>query len=454
MHRLEPVVWTKGTILNAQHLQLQDRYLEDSLRFRLNATQFQPWGFTKLRIDDEALAAGIINLTQAAGIFPDGLLFDVPELDAGPAPKPIGSHFGPDDSRLDFCLAIPHYRERGINVAGLQRQVDARYRAEIAMVSDENTGRSEKPVTLARKNLRIIVEGESVEGMSTIPVGRILRTPAGLFELDSRCVPPLLDFHANDYLSAIARRLVEILSARSDALSGLRRQKNQSLADFTASDIASFWLLYTVNSALPIFQHLYAAPGIHPEMIYSEMLSLAGALTAFSMKLQPRNLPIYDHENLGVCFTELDEALRMLLTTVVPSNFVSLPLKLVQPSIYATSIDREDYFKNTRMYLAIQAETNQAEIIRRTPQLVKICSADYIEHLVQTALPGIPLRHVPAPPSSIPVKLNFNYFSLEQKGGPYEAVVRARNLAVYVPADLPNPQMELIILLPKAESGA
>ena len=35
-------------------------------------------------------------------------------------------------------------------------------------------------------------------------------------------------------------------------------------------------------------------------------------------------------------------------------------------------------------------------------------------------------------------------------GGPWEAVVRARNLAVYVPGDFPNPQMELIILLPQA----
>jgi len=31
-----------------------------------------------------------------------------------------------------------------------------------------------------------------------------------------------------------------------------------------------------------------------------------------------------------------------------------------------------------------------------------------------------------------------------------EAVTRARNLAVHVPGDFPNPQMELLILLPQA----
>ena len=74
------------------------------------------------------------------------------------------------------------------------------------------------------------------------------------------------------------------------------------------------------------------------------MLSLAGSLTTFSTQIHPRDLPKYRHENLSECFTELDEKIRYLLDTVVPSNFVSLPLKLVQPSIYATSTGRRQIF--------------------------------------------------------------------------------------------------------------
>jgi type VI secretion system protein ImpJ len=180
------------------------------------------------------------------------------------------------------------------------------------------------------------------------------------------------------------------------------------------------------------------------------MLELAGALTTFSDKVQPRDLPVYDHDNLGPCFTALDEKLRLLLETVVPSNFVSLPLRLVQPSIYATSIDRDDYLVNTRMYLAVRAEMPQAELIGKTPQLLKLCSADWIDHLVQRALPGIPLTHVASPPSAIPVKMNYEYFSLNQHGGAWDSVVKARNLAAYVPGDFSNPQLELLILLPHA----
>src|ERR1035438_3547120 len=156
---------------------------------------------------------------------------------------------------------------------------------------------------------------------------------------DPRFVPPLLNFHASDYLSGIARQLVEILTARSGAIAGLRRQKNQSLADFTAADIANFWLLYTVNTAFPLFRHLFETRGGHPEELFAAMLSLAGSLTTFSAKVHPRDLPAYDHDNLGGCFTELDEKLRMLLDTVVATNVVSLPLKLLKPSIYPTPLD-------------------------------------------------------------------------------------------------------------------
>ncbi len=142
--------------------------------------------------------------------------------------------------------------------------------------------------------------------------------------------------------------------------------------------------------------------------------------------------------------------MRLLLETVVPSNFVSLPLKLVQPSIYAASIDNDKYLVNTKMYLAIGAEAAQAEIVGKSPNLVKVCSASHIEHLVRNALPGVPLTYVAAPPSAIPVKLNYQYFSLSQSGLAWEAIQRARNLAAYVPGDLPNPQLELIILLPQA----
>jgi len=243
---------------------------------------------------------------------------------------------------------------------------------------------------------------------------------------------------------------VEILAAKSTLLSGTRRQKNLSLAEFGTADIANFWLLYTINSHFPGLQHIFDTRHGHPERLYAAMLALAGSLTTFSKDVHPRDMPKYRHDELSECFTELDEKVRYLLETVVPSNFVSLPLKLIQPLIYATSIADDKYLQNTRLYLAVNAEMTEADLIARTPYLIKVCSANHIEHLVKHALPGVALTHVQRPPSAIPVKLNCQYFSLNQSGPAWEAIIRSRNLAAYVPADFPGPQLELIILLPHA----
>ncbi len=92
----------------------------------------------------------------------------------------------------------------------------------------------------------------------------------------------------------------------------------------------------------------------------------------------------------------------------------------------------------------------EADLISRTPLLAKACSATHIEQLIRQALPGLKMTHVPVPPRAIPVKLRYQYFSLERTGPVWEAIVRARNFGVYVPGDIPNPEMELIFLFANA----
>jgi len=450
MKQLQPVLWTKGTFLTPQHLQLQDRFLEDSLNFRLQALKFCAWGFSELVLDQELLADGQLAISRASGIFPDGLLFDIPGSDQPPPSKALAEFFDPGVRDLDIYLTVPDYREKGLNVSAVGRTGGSRYLAEITTVRDDNTGTGEKPVQIARKNLRLLAANETREGSSGLRIANVQRTEAGAFRLNTRLVPPLLEVRASDYLLGLVNGLLEILSAKSSQLAAGRRQKNLSLADFSASDIANFWLLYTVNSHIPVLSHLLQGQRCHPEELFSALTALGASLTTFSTTIRPRDLPMYDHLNLSKVFTDLDEKLRLLLETVVPTNVVSLPLKHVNNTIYATAIEQDKYLNNTRMYLAISAETAEDSIIRKVPQMVKVCSATHIEQLISNALPGVTLTHLPNPPSAIPVKMKYQYFSLNQSGAAWESVTRARNFAAHVPGDFPNPQMELLILLPQA----
>ena len=449
MKQLQPVLWSKGTFLTPQHLQLQDKFLEDSMNFRMQALKFCAWGFNEVVLDQELLAEGQLAISRASGIFPDGLPFDIPGPDQPPPSKALAEFFDPEVRDLDIYLTVPDYKDKGLNVAGLGRTAGSRYLAEIVSVRDDNTGTGEKPIQIARKNLRLLAANETREGSSALRIANVEKTAAGAFRLNTQFVPPLLEVRANDYVRGLVNGILEILSAKSTQLSGSRRQKNQSLADFTAADIANFWLLYTVNSNIPVLNHLLLGQRCHPEELFSVLTTLGASLTTFSPTIRPRDLPLYDHSDLGRVFTDLEEKLRLLLETVVPTNVVSLPLKYVKGTIYATAIDQDKYLANTRMYLAIAADSTDEAIIRRVPQLVKTCSATHIDQLISNALPGISLTHIPNPPNAIPVKLKYQYFSLNQSGAAWDTVARARNFAAHVPAEISNPQMELIILLPQ-----
>ena len=197
--------------------------------------------------------------------------------------------------------------------------------------------------------------------------------------------------------------------------------------------MANFWLLYTINTHLPGLRHFLESSNVLPMQLFSELSDLASALTAFSTKIEPRDLPTYNHEQLGVCFGELDRLIRMMLETVVPSNFVALPLKLIRDTIYATSIDKDAYFEGSKFYLAVSADIRDADLIDACPSCSKPARRRSIEMLIRNALPGLRLQHVPTPPRAIPVKLRQQYCAIEQSGKYWESVLRARNFAVHAP---------------------
>jgi type VI secretion system protein ImpJ len=446
MRQMQPVLWTKGVLLSPQHLQTQDRFVEDVLQFELTSLAFAPWGFQRLEIDREALAAGRFALSSASGIFPDGLLFEMPLSDPLPPPKSLEGLWRPDQKTLDLYLTIPEYRYGGHNVSGARGDAATRYRAEELRRRDENTGEAERPIQVARKNFRLLAEGESLDGNSVLRVARLTRAPSGVVQLDQAFIPPLLDIQASDQVMSITRRLVEILAGKSSELAGTRRQRNQSLADFTVTDVASFWLLYTVNSFLPELRHAYEVRRGHPAELFRSLLALAGALTTFSPDVQARALPVYEHDDLTGCLTSLDATVRRLLETVVPATTVALPLRQVRPFIYSASLTEEPHLAATQVYLAVAAEGRGPELIERA-HLLKVAAAPELEHLIRQALPGIPLTYVPTPPATIPVKVDHHYFLVQRAGAGWQSVIRSRELAAYVPAEFGTVSMELVLVV-------
>jgi type VI secretion system protein ImpJ len=448
MRHLSRVVWSEGMYLAPHHFQVQSRYFEDAIDFTASALWFEPYGFAGFALDAEALRNGTVSLLHARGILPDGLPFMMPDCDPLPPARNVADLFPPTRDKVTALLAIPERRAGGANCEAFPGDAGrTRYLAEQRSTPDENTGRDEKPVTVARKNFALLLDTENSEGLQTLPVARIMRDGAGHFVFDPEFIPPCTSVAASDRLMRLLQRLIEILDEKSAALAAGGAATARTWAEYSTRDIAQFWLLHTVNSAVAPLREIYASQQVHPERLFVQMLRLGGALCTFSLESHPRTLPRYDHRNLDVCFGELDHHIRAHLETIVPTNVVSIPLRPSANYFFEGDVTDQRCLDRARWVFSIRAETREVDVIARTPQLVKICSRLFVPKLVERALPGLALTHLPAPPPAIATRMEAQYFGISRSGPCWEHIVQTRQVGVYVPGELPGAELELLVIL-------
>lgn len=450
MSRYRKVIWNEGMLLSPQHFQQWDNYYESLLNARLRSVMPYEWGVLDLQLSNEAVTNGKVELERCSAVMPDGLLVNVPRADAAPAPRFIEGHFPFDAETLDVYLAIPAKRAGAANYQanGGQPNQLLRYWQEAETVADEVTGRAEQQIAVAGNNLRLLFGDEPRDGYSAVKVVELARTTTGQVAISDKYVPPTLDIAASPWLINMLHEMVEILITKSSSLGEQRRQRRASLADFTTSEVAVFWLLHTVNSAIPTLSHLFRTHLVHPERLYVEMAELAGKLMTFVTDRHPKDIVRYDHTNLYVTFSRLAAELRFLLETVIPTRCVQIPLEKVRESLYAGRVEDRQLLDTAGFYLAVSAQVPEVQLIERVPRVIKVSSRDTIDIVIGSALPGVALAHASPPPAPVPVRPRFHYFALERHGVHWERIQGSKALAVYVPEEFSDEKVEMYAVKP------
>lgn len=447
MKLLSRVVWTEGMYLGPHHFQQQSRYFEDSIRFATSSLWFRPYGLSAYTMDAEALRNGTVAVVQARGVFPDGLPFDIPGCEPAPPPRAITEIFSPIRDSHTVSIAVPKMRPEGQNVSDpALGDFDTRYKTETRIVVDETSGRDERSVQIGGKNIRIVLDTEPADDLTLVPVARVRRDGSGRFVYDNTFVPPLLRISASEHVMMLLRRLCDLLEEKARITETPELAGSTALADHFRRDLTGFWFLHTLNSSLALLRHHLLAKRSHPEELFAAMSRLAGGLCCFALEAHPRELPLYDHDDLGATFTALDEQIRLWLEIMKPTDCVSIPLAPASPYIWAAAVD-DRYLHRSRWLLELRSQAGEAATIVKTPKLVKVCSQKFVPELVRRAVPGLTLTHVPVPPVSVPAKADALYFSISKEGPCWEHIVATKQVGVYVPGDLPDAQMELHIVV-------
>jgi len=442
------VVWKEGMHLSQHHFQLQARYFEEAAAFQARALHFASWGVAGVELDQEAIRNGTVRAVHVRGIFPDGLAVHVPDGDPAPEPIELAGRFSPTADRQRVFLAIPPHRPGSANCTDEADMPGAstRYLADVRAVRDELGGEDQAPVAFARKNLRLVLEGETAGDDVLLPLARVRRDGSGHFVYDDAYLPPLVQIGASGQLMDRLTRIVEMLEARAEALTA-ERAASRGQTDYGSREVATFWLAHAVHAALPGLRHQLAARSGHPERLFVELARLAGALTTFSLDGSPRDLPLYDHEELDASLAGLERAIRSGLQVFLPQNRIQVPLDATRELLRTGAVRDPRAFKRSHWFLGVRSAMPEGEAVTSVPRLLKICSAKHIARLVKEAYPGIGMRHVPTPPTELAPRLGSVYFALDRTEPCWSSIVETGEVGVYVPAALPGADIELVIVL-------
>ncbi|MEC7119175.1 MAG: type VI secretion system baseplate subunit TssK [Pseudomonadota bacterium] len=445
MHPSAKVLWGEGLFLRPQHFQMQDQYHEARLAETMRLLHPYAFGIKHVMLDQQMLSSGLLAFTDIQLVWPDGDLFQAPAQDLLPAPQQLdGSNLA---DQVIVYLATHALRVGHANVTDPDKGRHARFMQSSTQADDLFTSASPTHVLTLQRHARIVLEGQDMDDLITLPIARIKRNAAGIYEQDHNFIPPLLHLTSSPCLLALLRRLLSVIQTKVSALYNHHREPGQNILEFRSGDIASFWLLHTLNAGYSSLMHLLQNAGLHPERLHQELLRLTSSLLTFSKAYHLEDLPAYTHFSPAKGFHQLDQMIRDLLDTVISSRFLTIPLQETKPAYFIGHLQSDRIDASARLYLSISSSLPVHELVSSVPIRFKVGSPDDVEQRVLAALSGVTLTHVSQVPAAIPIRPGCTYFAIEPHGALYEKTLQAESICIYVPTGFDDLKIELMAII-------
>jgi type VI secretion system protein ImpJ len=437
------VIWSEGTFLQTQHFQQQERYLEGLLDRKARHLHSHGWGFSELVLDRAALAHGQVRINAAAGMLPDGTVFDIPQQDAAPPTLEVGAEVR--NAMVYLALPLENDGEPSVVLEPPARPGMHRFTAQVVELRDSIEGFNERvPVQLGKLNLRLLqgdAHASQEGGFSRIGVARVIERKAdGQVMLDASYIPPVLSADAAAPLRSWLNELRGLVQQRSEVLAQRLAQPGRG----GMGEVADFLLLLIVNRYAGLLAHVAGLPGLHPERLYSLCLEMAGELASFgSERRLTKPLPPYNHDELEACFFPLMVQLRLALSMVLEQTALQIELHDRKYGVRVAVINDKQLLSSASFVLAVNASLPGEVLRARFPTQTKIGTIEKIRDLVNLQLQGIPLRPLPVAPRQIPYHAGCNYFELDKGHELWRQLGSSGGMAMHIAGDFPGLELEL-----------
>jgi len=434
------VLWSEGMFLRTQHFQQFERYLERTGASGARWLNPLGWGFARLELDDALLKTGTLAVSRAAGILPDGTVFDAPEVDDHPRPLAV-----PGDLRNSVIhLALP-IRRAGAPDARLATDggQPLRWAAQEVEVSDTIEGaEGSAPVTVGKLDLALLHDRQELAGYVTLPVARLVEKKLdGALVLDPDFIPTALSCGVSGRLSGFLAEMRGLLQHRGSAIAArLADPGGKSVAE-----ISDFLILMMINRNEAVLRHLVSLSDLHPQELYRTLTALAGEIATFTEagSNRPPEFPAYAHDDLQASFAPLVAFLRDALSAVFEQTAIPIPLEDRAYGIRVGKITDRSLFTDCTFVLAARSSIDQDLIRTNLPKRTTIGAVERIRDLVNLQLGGAPIRPLPAEPRQIPFRAGMVYFEVNANSDDWRLIERSGGVAIHVSGEVPDLEFEL-----------
>ncbi len=432
------VVWSEGLFLQAQHFQQQDRYFERFVEARCHALAPHSWGFTEIELERDLLSIGKFALRRAAGVFPDGTPFRMPDDDPLPAPLDVNAQARDQIVYLAVPLRRPDSQEveRAAGADGLARHDVREWEARDA------TSGSASPVIVEVGSLRtrLMLAGDVTAAYACVPLAHIVERRAdNQVVLEERFIPTVLYARAASRLATFGTELVGLLHQRGEALGSRAAATGRG----AAAELADFLMLQAINRYEPLLAHQADAGVMHPEELFRVFVAAAGELATFTTpSKRPPALAPYRHDRLRESFEPVMAALRASLSAVLEQAAIPIPIEAKKFGIFVAAVADRTLYSTAVFILAARADLPAEELRRRFPAQLKLGPVEKIRDLVNLQLPGVPVHPVPVAPRQIPYHAGFVYFELDQSNELWDQLKASGGIAMHVAGEFPGLGLE------------
>ncbi|GKX61866.1 type VI secretion system baseplate subunit TssK [Pragia fontium] len=442
-------LWSEGAFLSPEQFQQQSRWEAFSNDQIARLCLANPWGVQRVAFDTQALSLNRLNADSLSVRFPDGSWIDTDVSDALPPARDLTQSIPANRNEVTVLLGLPLLHANGGNChqEGSYSERPLRYRQEWIEVQDL-FGQGNEPIAVERYALTLLFDFEEQGDYLTCPILRLKRDANGQFIIDSAFLPPMLSLTAsNGILTQSLDMLCTQVQAKRQRLMGMRRERNQQMAEFAVADVSLFWLLNALNSHEPLLKFLQQFPVSHPEQLYQQLVSLAGALLTFSLEHDVEAIPAYQHQQLNQVFPPLFKLIGQLLEASLPSRVIAIELLQDRGTRWSGRLQDNRLTEDADFYLSVRSSLPAHQLLELFPVLCKVGSPDDVSQIINSALSGIPLKALSHVPAAIPLRLDNQYFALDLSHSSAESMLAARCCEFYVPRSLPDVSLELFAVL-------